>query len=75
MRACPSLQAVAAVAGQLPPAVKDMLAYLFVDRYVKGVLSFRRISVRRIPIRLWLGLGVGVGVGVGFLPRIIIRCY
>jgi len=27
------------------------------------VLSFRRISIRRIPNRLGLGLGSGVGVG------------
>jgi len=30
------------------------------------VLSFRRISIRRIPNRLGLGLGSGVGAGVGF---------
>jgi len=33
---------------------------------LSGVLSFRRISIRRIQNRLGLGLGSGVGVGVGF---------
>ena len=32
---------------------------------LSGVLSFRRISIRRIPNRLVLGLGSRVGVGLG----------
>jgi len=34
-------------------------------RVVTGVLSIRRISIRRIPI-IGLGLGLGLGSGLGF---------
>ena len=33
--------------------------------YANGVLSIRRISIRRIPI-IGLGIGLGLGLGIGF---------
>ena len=49
---------------------KVFLVYFIFTCYgVRPFISFRRISIRRIPNRhqgfLGLGLGLGVGVGVG----------
>jgi len=45
-------------------SVVSSLFVSFLLRSVNGVLSIRRISIRRIPI-IGLGLGLGLGIGIG----------